>query len=82
MKLTDEQIKEKAYQYSIIKHANYSPQTNMELYLINFAKSLFKETEEETWKKVVEQDKCAGTHMSNFHLAEFYHKERTRIENE
>jgi len=83
MKPTDEQIKEKAEKYTneifetrIFHYPNDDHQKAIYASnLIYFAKTLFQETEEETWHRICQCEKATIEH------AKLFHQERKRIEN-
>jgi len=81
MRLTDEQIRQKAEAY--LQNRSKATAAIEDLlidHLTNFAKSLFKETEEETFDRLCND--TSNEDKSGLEMSILYHKERTRIENE
>jgi hypothetical protein len=73
MRPTDEELRKAAEAYSekVTSSSTYAED------LFFFAKSLFKETEQETFDRIIKTKDFQG-----LAFCEEYHKERTRIENE
>jgi len=78
MRPTDEQIKQAAEKY--LKQLHTGMWDNNLNVMEDFAKSLFKETEEETWERMYNNP--VYSEKTSLEFAIEFHKERTRIENE
>lgn len=91
--LTKEQIREKANEFYLIKveklkvpksqfceEIEVTIKEGMVEYFVEFAQSLFQETEEETWDRVYSESRPNSSIMLH-EIAEIYHQERKRIEN-
>jgi hypothetical protein len=65
-----------------VKNHGWEDNENSQDYLINFVKTLFPETEEETLDRIIEEVKPTYEKKEFLRVAQIFHQERKRIEDE